>query len=93
MDGWMYGLKPIWVLPLKTLDINHDKLREVLFGFGQLKKNLTPLLCDSFQCSWHFGGKAFKGDECVCCKDVKLMHLDKCLEWQSTNLKNYSSLT
>ncbi len=63
---------------------------EVLFGFGRLKKNLTPL-CDSFQCSWHFGGKAFKADECVCCKDVKLMHLDKCLEWQSTNLKNYSS--
>lgn len=68
------------------------KLREVLFGFGQMKKNLTPL-CDSFQCSWHFGGKAFKGDECLCCKDVKLMHLDKCLEWRSTNLKNYSSLT
>ncbi len=53
------------------------KLREVLFGFGQLKKNLTPL-CVSFQCSRHFGGKAFKADECVCCKDVKLMHLDKC---------------
>jgi hypothetical protein len=27
MDGSMYGLKPIWVLPLKTFDINHDQTK------------------------------------------------------------------
>jgi hypothetical protein len=43
MDGWMYGLKPIWVLPLKTFDINHNQTKGSFVWLWAIEKEFDSV--------------------------------------------------
>jgi hypothetical protein len=43
MDGSMYGLKPVWVLPLKTFDINHDQTKGSFVWLWGIEKEIDSV--------------------------------------------------
>jgi hypothetical protein len=43
MDGCMYGLKLVWVLPLKTFDINHDQTKGSFVWLWAIEKEFDSI--------------------------------------------------